>query len=60
MPNKSTINSVCDNISLVYKQIKKKEHKPTTDYLFANIEKEKTINASLQKMDLVNSINFNT
>ena len=59
MPNKSTINSVCDNISLVYKQIKKKEHKPTTDYLFANIEKEKTINASLQKMDLVNSINFN-
>ena len=58
MHDKSTITSVCDNINLIYKQIKKKEHKPVTDYLFANIEKEKTINQSLQKMDLVNSMEF--
>jgi hypothetical protein len=58
MPDKPTIMSVCDNINLVYKQIKKKEHKPVTDYLFANIEKEASINASMQKMDLVNSMNI--
>ena len=58
MPDKPTIKAVCDNINLVYKQIKKKEHKPTTDYLFANIEKETSLNASMQKMDLVNSANI--
>ena len=58
MPDKPTIMSVCDNINLIYKQIKKKEHKPVTDYLFANIEKETSINASMQKMDLVNSMNI--
>lgn len=57
MPDKPTIMSVCDNINLIYKQIKKKEHKPVTDYLFANIEKEASLNASMQKMDLVNSMN---
>lgn len=58
MPDKPTIQSVCENINLIYKQIKKKEHKPVTDYLFANIEKETALNASMQKMDLVNSINM--
>ena len=58
MPDKSTITSVCHNINLIYKQIKKKEQKPTTDYLFANINKESSTDASLQKMDLVNSITF--
>ena len=58
MPDKTTIMSVCDNINLIYKQIKKKEQKPTSNYLFANIVKESSTNASLQKMDLVNSITF--
>ena len=58
MPDKPTIMSVCDNINLIYKQIKKKEHKPVTDYLFANIEKETALNESKQKMDLVNSMNI--
>ena len=58
MPDKPTITSVCDNINLVYKQIKKKEHKPTTDYLFANIKTDTSINASMQQMDLVNSIDI--
>jgi len=58
MPDKPTIRSVCDNINLIYKQIKKKEHKPVTDYLFANIEKEISLNESMQKMDLVNSMNY--
>ena len=58
MPDKPTIMSVCDNINLVYKQIKKKEHKPVTDYLFANIENQASLNTSMQKMDLVNSTNL--
>lgn len=58
MPDKPTIMAVCDNINLVYKQVKKKEQKPTTDYLFANIEKETSLTSSMQKMDLVNSTNI--
>ena len=58
MPDKPTIKAVCDNINLVYKQVKKKEQKPTTDYLFANIEKETSLTSSMQKMDLVNSTNI--
>ena len=54
MPDKATITSVCENIHLIYKQIKKKERKYAT-----NIEKESTTNTSLQKMDMVNSITFN-
>ena len=58
MPDKETIQNVCGNINTIYKQIKKNECKPTTDYLFANLEKEQTLNASIQKMELVNSIDM--
>ena len=58
MADKETIQRVCGNINTIYKQIKKNECKPTTDYLFANLEKEQTLNASIQKMELVNSVDM--
>jgi hypothetical protein len=54
--NKDTIQFVVKKINSIYKQIKKNEHSPNTDYLFSNIDKENTFEASLKKMELVNSM----
>jgi hypothetical protein len=54
--DKKTIEAVTNKINIIYKQIKKNEHSPNTEYLFANIEKENALEKSLAKMSLVNSI----
>ena len=56
--NKTKINNIVNNINLLYKEIKKNEEKPNTDYLFENLDeaksnKEKTI----EKLDKMNSLN---
>ena len=43
---------------MLYKQIKKNEHSPNTDYLFSNINKQNTIEKSLRQMELINSVDF--
>ena len=58
MPNKPLVTSVVSQINLIYKQIKKTEQKPSTDYLFTNLEKEVAFEKSMRKMDLVNSIDI--
>jgi len=55
MTNKTTIQLVVEKINQIYKQIKKNEVCPKTDYLFANVEKQQSIDNSLRKMELVNS-----
>ena len=52
------IQNVVDKINAVYKQIKKKEESPNTEYLFANMEKENTFEKSMRKMDMFNSIDI--
>ena len=54
--DKKTIEAVTNKINIVYKQIKKNEHSPNTDYLFANLEKENSLEKTLMKMSLVNSL----
>jgi len=56
MSNKPLIQNVVDKISSVYKQIKKNEESPNTEYLFANLERENTFEISMRKMELVNSM----
>ena len=56
--NKQTIQNVIEKINNVYKQIKKNERSPGMDYLFNNMEKQNTFNQSMQKMELMNMMDF--
>jgi hypothetical protein len=58
MTNKPMIQNIVDKINEVYKQIKKQEESPNTDYLFANLERENAFEKSMKKMDLMNSIDI--
>ena len=54
--NKDTILLFKKKINAIYKQIKKNEQSPNTEYLFANIEKENAFERSMKKMQLLNNI----
>lgn len=54
--NKLLVNTVTNNINKIYRQVKKKEHVPTTDYLFNNLDQENSFENSLRKLQLVNSM----
>jgi len=56
--NKELVQTVIGNIQMIYKQIKKNEHSPNTDYLFSNITKQNSIQKSLRQLDLINSVDF--
>jgi hypothetical protein len=58
MTNKPMIQNISDKINEIYKQIKKQEESPNTDYLFANLERENAFEKSIKKMDLVNSLDI--
>ena len=54
--NKQTVSNVIDNIEMIYKQIKKNEVSPNTEYLFNNLEKQNSIKKSIQQFQIVNTI----
>jgi hypothetical protein len=54
--DKAIVQSVVDQIDHVYKQIKKNEITPNTEYLFSNLERERTFEESMQKMEMMNRI----
>lgn len=56
--DKKTVSTVIDNIDIVYKQIKKNEVSPNTEYLFNNLEKQNSIKKSVKQMQIVNSIDI--
>jgi hypothetical protein len=56
MPNKPMIHNVVSKIDEVYKQIKKNEESPNTEYLFANMDKANNFEQSMRKMDMVNTL----
>jgi len=56
--DKKLIQNIIERIDTVYKQIKKNEISPKTDYLFANLTKEHNLENSMKKMDIVNSMDF--
>lgn len=58
LTNKPVIQTITDKINIIYKQIKKNEESPNTEYLFANLEKENTFEQSMRKMEIVNNMDF--
>jgi hypothetical protein len=56
--NKEIIENVVSKINQIYKQIKKNEESPNTDYLFTNMEKQNAFEQSMKRMELVNSMTF--
>jgi hypothetical protein len=58
MPNKPMVQNVVSKIHEIYKQIKKNEESPNTDYLFNNLEQQNTFEQSIKRMELVNSLDI--
>ena len=58
--SKQVIQNVINNVNMLYKQIKKNEHSPNTDYLFSNLTKQNTIEKSLRQLEMINSVDFQT
>ena len=55
--DKQIVQNVVEKINNIYKQIKKNEESPNTDYLFSNLnEKQNVFEQSMQKMELMNSM----
>jgi hypothetical protein len=56
--DKTVLESVVLHIDNVYKQIKKNEHSPNTEYLFSGVERENNFEKTVQKIELMNSMDF--
>jgi hypothetical protein len=58
--DKNVVNTVIKKINSIYKQIKKNECSPNTEYLFANVEQANTFERSIKQMELVNSVDIHS
>ena len=54
--DKNTLHMVVEQIDKIYKQIKKNEESPNTEYLFSNLEKQNTFEQSMQRMEMMNKL----
>ena len=55
--NKKIISKICENVNILYKEVKKNELAPETDYLFKDLESNK-LDKTLDKLNLVNDIDI--
>jgi hypothetical protein len=55
---KELIMNVVEKIGEIYKQIKKNEHSPGTDYLFNNLEQASNFEKSIRKLEMMEAIDF--
>lgn len=56
--NKELLKNVIGKIGEIYKQIKKSEHSPNTEYLFSNLESKNNFEESVKKIELLNNMDF--
>lgn len=55
---KDVIQNVVDKIDQLYKQVKKNEESPNTDYLFSNLDQRHTFEESVRRIEMVQSMDF--
>lgn len=55
IPKKNEIEKIVEKIDSIYKQIKKNEESPNTDYLFANT-KQASLEKTIKKIDMMNQV----
>ena len=56
--NKEILHMVVEKIDQIYKQIKKNEESPGTDYLFSNIDSKDNFNNSVRRMQIMENIDL--
>jgi hypothetical protein len=56
--NKEILHNVVSQIDDVYKQIKKNEMSPGTDYLFSNLDKQNTFENSVKKITMMENMDI--
>jgi hypothetical protein len=55
---KEVIQVVVEKINEIYKQIKKNEESPNTEYLFSNLDHKHTFEESVRRMEMLQSVDF--
>ena len=54
--NREILQNVTNQIDDVYKQIKKNEHTPKTEYLFNGIDKKRALEKSIKQMEILGEL----
>ena len=49
---------ITEQIDKLYKQIKKNEDSPNTDYLFGNIKQDNSAEQSIKKLEIMDSLHM--